>query len=120
MNYVTKLLTLQNQIRVWHWQSEKHSIHVSLGMIYDKLDTLIDSFIEEFSGEYGKIMNREGFNIVLKNINELNMVEFINQYIEYLTTEVPKGIKPTDTNLTNIRDTLISELQQLKYLLTLN
>jgi len=33
---------------------------------------------------------------------------------------LPKGLKPADTNLLNIRDEMLGELQKLKYLLTLN
>ena len=45
--------------------------------------------------------------------------KFIEEYISFLVTELPKGLKETDTNLLNIRDEMLSELQKLKYLLTL-
>jgi hypothetical protein len=37
-----------------------------------------------------------------------------------LVTELPKQLKPEDTNLLNIRDEMLGELQKLKYLLTLD
>ena len=46
-------------------------------------------------------------------------VEFINDNIEYLCNDLAKSLKPTDTNLLNVRDDMLGELQQLKYLLTL-
>ena len=52
-------------------------------------------------------------------INETDPDKFIEEYISFLVTELPKGLKETDTNLLNIRDEMLSELQKLKYLLTL-
>ena len=119
MNLVDNLLTLVNQIKICHWQSETFGSHTALGLTYDKLNDLIDLFIEEFMGKYGKIRSESGFLIKLKNANELDITEFINLNIQYLTTELIKIIQPTDTNLLNIRDEILGELQKLKYLMTL-
>ena len=45
---------------------------------------------------------------------------FINDIIEFLTVEIPKVIKEEDTDLLNIRDEILAELNKLKYLLTLS
>jgi hypothetical protein len=119
MNYITKLLTLQNQLRIFHWQTDSYAAHVALGNTYSTLDGLIDGFIEEFMGENSRIVNKDGFNIQLSNITDKDIEAFIEEYINYLVTELPKGIKPTATNLLNTRDEMLGELQKLKYLLTL-
>ena len=64
-------------------------------------------------------MNKEGFKVELSNITHKDPDKFIEEYISFLVTELPKGLKETDTNLLNIRDEMLSELQKLKYLLTL-
>ena len=40
--------------------------------------------------------------------------------IRELIEEVPKGLKKTDTDLINIRDEMLAELNQLLYLFTLH
>jgi hypothetical protein len=119
MNYITKLLTLHNQLKVYHWQTESYAAHQAFGGAYDELTGLIDSFIEEFMGENARIVSKEKFKIELSNIDDGEPVQFIEGYIQYLKNELPKGLKEDDTNLLNIRDEMLSELQKLKYLLTL-
>ena len=46
-------------------------------------------------------------------------MDFVDSNINYLSNELPKGLKPVDTNLLNVRDEMIGALQKLKYLLTL-
>jgi len=88
MDLITKFLTLHNQLKVYHWQTESYAQHQAFGGAYDAFTGYIDQFIEEF--------------------------------ITFLVTELPKQLKPEDTNLLNIRDEMLGELQKLKYLLTLD
>jgi DNA-binding ferritin-like protein len=120
MNYITKLLTLHNQLKIYHWQTDSYAAHQAFGGAYDELTGLIDSFIEEFMGENARIVSKEKFKFELFNIEDLQPEQFIENYIQYLKNELPKGLKDHDTNLFNIRDEMLSELQKLKYLLTLS
>ncbi len=65
------------------------------------------------------IMNKEGFKTESSNITDKDPEKFIEEYIQYLIVELPKGLNEKDTNLLNIRDEMLGELQKLKYLLTL-
>jgi hypothetical protein len=117
MNYITTLLTIQSQLRIYHWQTDSHSAHTALGQAYESLDDLIDTFVEEFMGSKGTIRSEGGFKIQLSNIDEHDVVEFVNKSINYLTVELPKPLESTDTNLLNVRDEMLGTLQRLKYLL---
>ena len=119
MNYITQYLTLQCQLRIYHWQTDDFAQHKALGKTYNNLDVLIDNFVEEFMGQKGKIRSEGGFKIELANIDEISILDCINKYIQWLTNELPKTLEESDTNLLNIRDSILGELQQLKYLLTL-
>ena len=61
MNYITNFLTLQNQMRVFHWQTQKNpgsfAQHEAFGTAYDELDPLIDDFIEIYQGKKGNKRN---------------------------------------------------------------
>jgi hypothetical protein len=71
-------------------------------------------------GKYGRIESRDGFKIELSNYNDLSTVDFVDKYINYLVTELPKGLEESDTDLFNIRDEMLAQLNKLKYLLTLS
>jgi DNA-binding ferritin-like protein len=117
---VTNLLTLHNQLKIFHWQTPKYSAHVAYGDIYTDLSDLIDEFVEIFMGKYGKIKNKDGFQINLVNLNnDKDEVNFIDTQIKYISFELKKSLKEDDTDLFNIIDEMLSKLNKLKYLLTL-
>lgn len=122
MNFITNLLTLQNQLRVFHWQTQKKvgsfAQHSAFGTAYEELDPLIDDFIEIYQGKKGVIMGRDGFVIKLKNLSD-NPENFVDSFISYLTDNIPQALEESDTDLLNIRDEMLAILNQTKYRLHL-
>jgi hypothetical protein len=113
-------ITLQEQFRVLHWQTKSYARHNAYGGIYDALNDLIDGFIEVYMGKYGRVEFASGEGtIVLKNTNDLGLNEFLNQNLEFLMS-LSNSLDPQkDTDLLNIRDEMMAEINKLKYLLTL-
>ena len=120
MDLITKFLQLHNQLKVYHWQTDSYAQHQAFGGAYSEFTDLIDTFIEEFMGKCSRIMAKGGFKVESSNITDKDPDKYIEEYISFLVTELPKQLKPEDTNLLNIRDEMLGELQKLKYLLTLN
>jgi len=123
MNFITNLLTLQNQMRVFHWQTQ-HKVgsfaqHTAFGTAYEELDEKIDDFIEVYQGKNGVIMASGGtFNLTLHNLSD-NAEEFVDEYVSYLVEYVPQSLEEADTDLLNIRDEMLAILNQTKYRLKL-
>lgn len=120
MNIVELFMSLQNQLRIYHWQTESYAEHKAFGEAYESFDELIDEFIEIFIGKNNrnKILAKEKFNLTIFNYNE-SITSNIDAYIDVLTEDIPKAVSEKDTDLLNIRDEMIGKLNQLKYLLTL-
>lgn len=120
MNLITNLLTIQNQMRVFHWQTQKKpgsfAQHQAFGTAYEELDPLIDDFIEIYQGKNGALKGKSGgFNISLSNLSDDYEV-FIDESIQYLTDYLPKSLDSNaDTDLLNIRDEMMAILNQTKY-----
>jgi len=111
---ILNLIKLQNQLRINHWQTESYAQHKAFGKAYDGLGDLIDSLVEVHQGKYGRIMYPSPASVDLVNMNELD----INSV--YLSSEFDKEVDTEkDTDCQNIRDEILAELNQLKYLLTL-
>jgi hypothetical protein len=117
---VTNLLTLQNQLKIHHWQTKSYAEHKALGRAYDEFSGLIDEFVEVFMGKYGRVESKNGFNIELANYKDISATDFADKYIDYLVNELPKSLEESDTDLFNIRDEMLAQLNKLKYLLTLS
>jgi hypothetical protein len=116
---LTTFLSYQNQYKIFHWQTKSYAHHNSFGKIYEILDEAIDKLLETYFGKYGRAYATENFNITLNNLVDGSGVTLANQTIDFLMGEFPKSIKPTDTDLLNIRDEIVGDLNRLKYLLTL-
>jgi len=119
MKLITPFLTILNQIKIFHWQTTSYAQHKAFDKSYDNLSDLVDEFVEVFMGKYGRTKAATHYTIELENYSN-DYLAAIDEYISYLidlTEEVDLG---TDTDLLNIRDSMLSELNRLKYLLTLN
>ena len=46
MEYIKTFLSIQQQIRLYHWTTKTYNQHVITGKLYEKLDEHIDKFIE--------------------------------------------------------------------------
>ena len=117
---VTNLLTLHNQLKIHHWQTKSYAEHQALGGTYNEFSELIDEFVEVFMGKYGRIESKDGFKIELSNYKDISPTDFVDKYIDYLINELPKSLEETDTDLLNLRDEMLGQLNKLKYLLTLS
>jgi len=117
MKLFAPLIKIQQQLRIFHWQSETYAQHEAFGEAYKELDGLIDSFVEVFMGKYGKVRAKVTYNIELDNLSDSVNV-YIDDFIAFLT-KLGDDISDIDTDLLNIRDEMLAVLNKLKYLLTL-
>lgn len=116
---VNFFLSLQCQLKVMHWQTKGYARHKALDETLSSLSELIDTFVEEAMGKYGRFkLEEETKNIKLSNLNEMDVKSMCNTVIEALN-QYNEQFEETDTNLLNIRDEMIGLFSKLKYLLTL-
>lgn len=113
---IAQLIYLQMQVRIFHWQTKSYARHKALGKFYESFDDLLDNFVETYQGIFGRI----GFaqSLELKNLDEsTNLENVLNNAINILNEESPEIQDNSD--LSNIRDEMIGQMNRLKYLLTL-
>ena len=112
---------MRDQIKLYHWQTKSYSRHKATDGVIDALDEHIDKYVEVYMGKYGRPRLTARTNTVkLQNLSEASIIRFIKACIHVLTNELTKGLKPTDTDLVNLRDEMLAELDQLLYLFTLH
>lgn len=117
---ILNLIKLQNQLRILHWQTDSYAQHKAFGKAYEGLDGLIDSLVEVHQGKYGKIMFSAPLSIELVNFDELAIDDVLTEVTDYLSAKFDGMVDTTkDTDCLNIRDSILQEINQLKYLLTL-
>ena len=89
--------------------------------ILAELDTSIDLFVEVSMGKYGRPkMTPATGNLTLKNMSEKAASAYLRGAIQFLQGPFSKSFNPKkDTDLMNIRDEILGQLNQLGYLFTL-
>jgi DNA-binding ferritin-like protein len=116
---VNLMLTLRNQVKIYHWETMQFSRHKSTDDLLDKLDDSIDKFVEVYIGKYGrpKLTTKTG-TIRLRNFSDEEGPQLLKQAIEWLSTRLPTLLSSKDTDLLNIRDEIVADLNQTLYLFT--
>lgn len=119
-NSTMKMVNFQQQMRILHWQTTSYARHNAYGQIYDSLDGLIDKYVEICMGKYGRIELKDtNSKLELKNMKELSINEYLNEFANFLI-ELTEIFNPKeDSDVLNLRDEMLSEVNKLKYLLTL-
>jgi DNA-binding ferritin-like protein len=117
---LSPLVQFQQQLRVFHWQTESYAQHKAFGKTYEALEDLIDGFVENFMGKYGKLEAEGGkYDIELHNLKDAKVDSVLNEFLDYLDTFNDELDEKKDTDLLNIRDEIKGVVNTLKYLLTL-
>lgn len=113
------LLQMQNQYKIFHWQTRSFSQHKSFDEAVSSLIGHTDEFIETYMGKYGRIIASSSFNIDLTNYSADNFGPLTDVYINFLIGLTSQFDTTKDSDLLNIRDEILGDLNKLKYLLTL-
>lgn len=114
---VTHMLAIRNQVKLYHWQTKQFARHKATDDLTASLDLNIDAFVESYMGRYGR--PSVSGSIKLHNFSESAAKNFVARETKFLTVDLPKKLKPTDTDLLNIRDTILGDLTKTLYLFSL-
>ena len=114
---VSGLLLIRNQVKLYHWQTGSFARHKATDDLTAALDTNIDTFVEVYMGNYGR--PTVSGSIKLHNFSESAAKTFVAKQRDFLEKDLPRKIRKTDTDLLNIRDEILADLNKVLYLFTL-
>jgi hypothetical protein len=117
-NLIQKFLTIINQIKFFHWETDSYSVHKALDKFHGDFSDLVDTFVEVLIGKYGRDV-LVPCSITLRNLADINIIDAVNQSIEFIQTLESILDSKVDSDLLNIKDEMLAQLNKLKYLLTL-
>lgn len=116
---VNLFLGLLAQLKVVHWQTKGFARHKAFDETYGELNVLVDEFMEQAMGKYGRFkLSDETNTITLANLSDLKPEQMVSTVVEALI-QYSSQFEEVDTNLLNIRDEMLGLLYKLNYLLTL-
>jgi len=110
---------LQMNVKMYHWTTDSYSNHKTTNKLLEKLSDLIDSFIEKYMGAFSRPVMKIGSNVPIQNMSKSKYIKLLKQAQDYLRGDLEKVIAK-NTELLNIRDEVLAELDQALYFATLN
>jgi len=113
---LASIIQISGQLKIMHWQTESYAEHVAFGTIYESLDEKFDLLIEAYSGKFNRVYFGGLTSINFTDIMDLKMDVFLDASISFFNDLFQSS---DCTDLANIRDEIINDLNKLKYLLTL-
>uniref|UniRef100_A0A6C0AZQ9 Uncharacterized protein n=1 Tax=viral metagenome TaxID=1070528 RepID=A0A6C0AZQ9_9ZZZZ len=119
---VVKFLEMLNTIKLYHWKTHSYATHKATDKLGSELQDNVDSFVEVLLGKRGDRVNLTKIkHITLKDFDSVGKFKReIIRYKEYLVgLDNCKALKTmSNSDLYNIRDEMLSNLNQFLYLLT--
>jgi DNA-binding ferritin-like protein len=110
---------LQVNVKTFHWLTKSYPKHKATDKLYDSLNDNIDKFIEVYMGKYGRPTIKHE-TIAYKHMNDAEFIGYLKKYIAFFEKDLLNYIKDSDTDLLNIRDEIVGNINQTLYLFTLN
>jgi hypothetical protein len=109
-------------VKLFHWKTYSYATHKATDKLYDSLNDNMDKFIEVLLGKTGSrinLVNKKSISLVdLSSLEQLKAkVESFKKYLVSLTNNRALSTM-NDTDLLNIRDEILGDLNQFLYLLS--
>lgn len=110
---VETFLEMLNEIKVYHWNTHSFAQHKATDELYQRLNDHIDKFVEVLLGKRDKRIGSLG---PIKTSASKNFKTHIYEFREYL---IKMDSCAPGSDLLNIRDEILADINQFLYLLSL-
>jgi hypothetical protein len=117
-----KFLEMLNTIKLYHWKTYSYATHKATDELYGKLGESIDKFVEVLLGKAQNRINLLGTKSIklrdMKSPEEFkNVIQEYKNYLVNLNSNKAMNLM-SNTDLFNIRDEILGDLNQFLYLYT--
>lgn len=120
---VKKMLELLTAVKLYHWNTLSYSTHKATDNLHENLSGKMDQYVEVMIGKSDSKyrINMSDFNkLVIKGIsNNIQMTNTIKSFISDLNDFHSKLSSSFYSDVINIKDEIVAELNKFLYLLTL-
>jgi len=113
MPFTIVFLRILNIIKLYHWNTKVYSRHVATDELHKSLSKLTDSYVEKYFGEKGRVPVHN--MVSYQTLSDKEFEKEVMAFKEYLIK-----LQNPSTDLSNIRDEMLGEVNQFLYLWSFN
>lgn len=118
---VKKFLEMIHMVKLYHWKTKSYSEHKATDELHGRLQEHTDKFVEILLGKDQSRVQMVTDKMDLMDFNNIKeFKECIFRYREFLMDMNIYFDSRRDSDLLNIRDEILGDLNQFLYLLTLS
>jgi hypothetical protein len=119
---VLKFIEILNIVKIYHWKTFSYPQHKATDELYESLNGRVDEFIETLLGKTGGRFNLTSTKHIpfYDYTNVTKFKQCIETFKKYLVnmSNAPYFKNPEHSDLLNIRDEILGDLNKFTYLLT--
>ena len=118
---VQNFLQMLNSVKLYHWNTTSYAEHKASDELYSQLNGNIDQFVEVLLGKDASRVRIVAHHIALVDFrNTRTLREKMFEYRVFLT-DMSTYLNPKkDSDLLNIRDEMLGNINQFLYLISLS
>lgn len=117
---VRAFIEMQNLVKVYHWNTHSYAEHKATDELHERLGKNIDTFVEIMMGKDGSRIDHLSRRITVLSLKtKTSLREKMFAYRRFLTGMNKCLDASEDSDLLNIRDEILGDINQFLYLLTL-
>ena len=115
-------LEMLMMVKLFHWKTHSYATHKATDQLYDSLNDNMDKFIEVLLGKTGSridLMNNKTISLIDLNSQESLKSKIMSLKNYFVSLDNNKALSTmSNSDLFNIRDEILADLNQFLYLLT--
>jgi DNA-binding ferritin-like protein len=122
VEFIQKTMNFLATIKLYHWTTDLYPVHKSTDKIYEKLQELMDLYVETSLGHYNnkKLIENKIKCVKITNItNKKALHKYTQNYkasLKYIRNKLNDKL---ESEIINVIDDVLTELDVFLYLLTL-
>lgn len=115
---VPTLMEFRDQMKLYHWKTKSYARHKASCKFLELFDEKIDRIVETLMGARDKRVY-DAFDLKFENYDDKNIIEYVKNFRDFLQKEFVKLVEKKDTDIINIRDEILGDVNRMLYLFTL-
>ena len=112
-------LNFRDNMKIYHWQTHSYARHKASDKLVDRMSDKMDKFVEVMQGCRDERVVMPAQNVHLDNQNDDTIIELLKNFRRWLQAVLPRYLQQEETDLFNIRDEILSDVNQALYLFSL-
>ena len=114
---LSTFFSMLTQIKLYHWSTMQYGVHKALDDLHSSLSDKVDSFVESYMGRFKK-QPLPSMTLKVEAVNDISKLEKYLETARDSLKTIAKSVSK-ESQLLNILDEMIAEIDKIVYLIHL-